>query len=111
MMGDKQIADRTGMALKKWRAVQKILSHSTRTEGSQALCTDFFSKFIHVAPALQCNIDGVRQVVYTYAVGIQWCLEIARGLECLHTSSPVIVHRDLKLENILLAGAPRITSN
>ena len=45
------------------------------------------------------------QVVYTYVQGIQWCLQIARGLECLHSATPTIVHRDVKLENMLLAGA------
>lgn len=44
-------------------------------------------------------------MVYTHEEGLQWCLQMARGLERLHTSSPVIVHRDLKLENILLTGA------
>lgn len=53
--------------------------------------------FVRVCPDLQ--------VVYTYAQGLQWCLQMARGLERLHTSSPIIIHRDLKLENILLAGA------
>lgn len=45
------------------------------------------------------------QAVYSYAEGLQWCLEMARGLDCLHTSSPRIMHRDMKLENVLLEGA------
>ena len=52
-------------------------------------------------PTAVCDL----QVVYTHAQGLQWCLQMARGLERLHTSSPVIIHRDLKLENVLLAGA------
>ena len=49
-------------------------------------------------------MGAVRQMVYTQEEGLQWCLQMARGLERLHTSSPVIMHRDLKLENILLTG-------
>ncbi len=46
-----------------------------------------------------------RQVVYTYKEGIQWCIQVTEGLQRLHTGSPMIIHRDLKLDNILLAGA------
>ena len=49
-----------------------------------------------------------RQVVYTYKEGIQWCIQVAEGLQRLHTGSPMIIHRDLKLDNILLAGASRV---
>jgi serine/threonine protein kinase len=42
--------------------------------------------------------------VYTYKQGIKWCIQIAEGLQRLHNGSPMIIHRDLKLDNILLAG-------
>ena len=44
------------------------------------------------------------QVVYTYKQGIRWCIQIAEGLQRLHNGSPMIIHRDLKLDNVLLAG-------
>ena len=43
--------------------------------------------------------------MYTYTEGVQWCIQVAEGLLRLNTASPMIVHRDLKLDNILLAGA------
>ena len=42
------------------------------------------------------------QVVYTYAAGLQWCAEVAGGLAFLHAQTPCIIHRDVKLENVLL---------
>ncbi len=36
---------------------------------------------------------------------LKWCLQLAEGLAYLHAQRPVIVHRDLKLENCLLTGA------
>jgi serine/threonine protein kinase len=43
------------------------------------------------------------QVVYTYAQGLQWCVQIADGLAFLHAQTPCIIHRDVKLENALLS--------
>ena len=47
------------------------------------------------------------QVVYTYSQGLQWCAQVADGLAFLHAQSPRIIHRDVKLDNVLLSdGAP-----
>jgi serine/threonine protein kinase len=35
---------------------------------------------------------------------VRWCHDIARGLHYLHTRSPIVIHRDMKLENVLLDG-------
>lgn len=35
---------------------------------------------------------------------LRWALQIAEALAYLHQFSPLIVHRDLKLENILLTS-------
>ena len=36
---------------------------------------------------------------------MRWALQIAEALEYLHHFTPMIVHRDLKLENVLLTSA------
>ncbi|RDY08419.1 Serine/threonine-protein kinase EDR1, partial [Mucuna pruriens] len=41
-----------------------------------------------------CQIDEKRR--------IKMALDVARGMNCLHTSSPTIVHRDLKSPNLLV---------
>ena len=35
---------------------------------------------------------------------MRWALEIAQALHYLHSFKPMVVHRDLKLENILLTS-------
>lgn len=40
--------------------------------------------------------------VYSKRQGLVWLLEVAQGLEYLHELDITVIHRDLKLENILL---------
>ncbi|KXZ49131.1 hypothetical protein GPECTOR_23g6 [Gonium pectorale] len=42
--------------------------------------------------------------IYSFDDAFRWAVHVAEGLEYLHTSRPVVIHRDLKLENILLKG-------
>ncbi|XP_044499201.1 serine/threonine-protein kinase EDR1-like [Mangifera indica] len=42
----------------------------------------------------QCQLDEKRR--------IKMALDVARGMNCLHTSKPTIVHRDLKSPNLLV---------
>lgn len=44
------------------------------------------------------------KVIYTYSVGLKWCLNAARALHSMHKSNPMVIHRDLKSENILLTS-------
>lgn len=45
--------------------------------------------------------------VYTYAQGLRWCLGAASALAVMHGSEPMVIHRDLKSENILLTDKSR----
>eukprot|EP00798_Chlamydomonas_sp_ICE-L_P027314 gene27314-4619_t len=42
--------------------------------------------------------------LYTLVTAMKWCINMADALAYLHTSQPTVIHRDLKLENILLKG-------
>ena len=35
---------------------------------------------------------------------VNWCRQILRGLNFLHTRAPAIIHRDLKCDNIFITG-------
>lgn len=43
-----------------------------------------------------------KRTIYTIQEGLQWLIHIARGVKYLHNSSPRVIHRDLKIENIML---------
>ncbi|GIM13454.1 hypothetical protein Vretimale_16560, partial [Volvox reticuliferus] len=55
-------------------------------------------------------IDVSRQL-YSYMDAFRWALQIAEGLEYLHNAQPVVIHRDLKLENILIKGGDLHTAD
>ncbi|KAL6759998.1 hypothetical protein V8C86DRAFT_3024584, partial [Haematococcus lacustris] len=48
---------------------------------------------------------------YSQADAVRWCLQLAQALDYLHTRSPPVIHRDVKLENILLTGTDPHTSD
>ena len=51
-------------------------------------------------------LDKVRQPgSYTAREAVAWCVDVAAGMEYLHSRTEVrVAHRDLKLENIVLSG-------
>ncbi len=40
--------------------------------------------------------------LFTLVTALKWCINMADALVYLHSSQPKVIHRDLKLENILL---------
>ena len=43
-----------------------------------------------------------RKSLYSASDALRWCLQVAKALAYLHAASPKVIHRDLKLDNILL---------
>lgn len=48
-----------------------------------------------------------RKAVYSYADALTWLTQIASGLAYLHASTPRVIHRDVKPENVLLTRDAR----
>ncbi|GAX81843.1 hypothetical protein CEUSTIGMA_g9271.t1 [Chlamydomonas eustigma] len=48
--------------------------------------------------------DTRGKLKYSTQDAVRWMLYIACGLQYLHSRHPMVIHRDLKLENILLKG-------
>lgn len=40
--------------------------------------------------------------IYTKVQALEWALDVASALDYLHSRVPVVLHRDVKLSNILL---------
>lgn len=57
-----------------------------------------------VKQLLICEMLGNGRRVYNDAQALDICLQIARGLKYLHMAQPMVIHRDLKLENVLVKG-------
>jgi serine/threonine-protein kinase len=45
--------------------------------------------------------------VYSPADVTRWSYQISSALNHLHTRTPMVIYRDLKLENVMLNGAPQ----
>lgn len=50
-------------------------------------------------------VCAAPQTVYSFGDALRWTTQLAQGLAYLHAHRPLIIHRDLKLENCLLTGA------
>ncbi|GFR44343.1 hypothetical protein Agub_g5560, partial [Astrephomene gubernaculifera] len=53
---------------------------------------------------------NMSRQLYTCMDAFRWALHVAEGLDYLHSARPVVIHRDLKLENILLRGTEPATA-
>jgi len=42
--------------------------------------------------------------IYTVQDGLQWLTHVAKGMKYLHNSNPRVIHRDLKIENVMLTA-------
>jgi serine/threonine protein kinase len=56
---------------------------------------------------VQDQMITVHRKQYSLHSAISWCLQIAKALNYLHRSDPRVIHRDLKLENVILSAKPR----
>lgn len=55
---------------------------------------------------LLAQMTHVGKLVYSNADACAWAEEVADGLAYLHSYNPQVIHRDVKLDNVLLRSAP-----
>lgn len=51
---------------------------------------------------VQMQMCTTRSKLYSNTQALKWALQIAQGIRYLHRSKPKVIHRDVKMENILL---------
>jgi serine/threonine protein kinase len=53
------------------------------------------------------QLDTPGVTVYRKSDALRWMIQLAEAMTYLHhVCKPMIIHRDLKLENVLLTGGP-----
>ncbi|KAL0021605.1 hypothetical protein WJX79_004187 [Trebouxia sp. C0005] len=66
---------------------------------------------VHVLHQMFPHNSGPVESLYTWLDAFRWLEQIAAALKYLHSLRPMVVHRDLKLENMLLTGLDPATAD
>lgn len=89
----------TALRLSPAAAFLTVLLHFPITRWSQVEeCVDGGSLKNWVAKSMR----GKR--LYNLRDSVRWLMQMAQALQYLHECLPMVIHRDLKLDNILLQG-------
>lgn len=59
---------------------------------------------VHVLHQMFPSNSSAVEAAYSWKDALRWLQQIAGALKYLHGLRPMVVHRDLKLENLLLTG-------
>eukprot|EP00210_Caulerpa_lentillifera_P006887 g6584.t1 len=66
----------------------------------------FLAQELMEGGTLRAKLEKQRRLrderLYSMSTGLQWLLDVANALAYLHGAEPLVIHRDLKLENIML---------
>lgn len=66
---------------------------------------------VHVLHQMFPHNASPVESLYTWLDAFRWLEQIAAALKYLHSLRPMVVHRDLKLENMLLTGLDPATAD
>lgn len=78
-----------------------IVDHFGEKESSLAVVEEFMN-LGSLKDFIVRQMESESSTVYSARQGLQWMLQVAKGLEYLHGLKATVIHRDLKPENILL---------
>lgn len=66
---------------------------------------------VHVLHQMFPSNSSTIEAAYSWKDALRWLQQIASALKYLHGLHPMVVHRDLKLENLLLTGSNPATAD
>uniref|UniRef100_A0A7S3VQU5 Protein kinase domain-containing protein n=1 Tax=Dunaliella tertiolecta TaxID=3047 RepID=A0A7S3VQU5_DUNTE len=83
------------------------------SHSNEAKSTFLVEEALPGGSAKRLVVRQLRQLgtrIYNYTDALRWSYQVAEGMAYLHSCQPQVIHRDLKLENILLKGETASTS-
>lgn len=80
--------------------------HQKQKAGETALVSRsaFGCLSLTIVQLVMKQMTCMHQELYSSDDALRWCSQVAGALAYLHNSRPQVIHRDLKLENVLLKG-------
>lgn len=54
---------------------------------------------------VMAQMKAWNQILYTYSEALRWCTQLTLAVGYIHDQHPLIIHRDLRLDNILLTDS------
>ncbi|KAF8069472.1 mpv17 [Scenedesmus sp. PABB004] len=78
--------------------------HDGRVPGGKWALVLEFAKGGTLSDKISSQMCSPGSRVYSRAQALSWALDVASGLEYLHSRCPAILHRDIKLSNVCLAA-------
>ncbi|WIA35001.1 hypothetical protein OEZ86_003497 [Tetradesmus obliquus] len=85
-----------------FKALCRLTPKQAEHQGKWALVLEYAKGGTLMHKVSQSMISPGRQV-YSNAQALAWALDVASALQYLHGRSPAVLHRDVKLSNVLLA--------
>lgn len=90
--------------MKVWHQPVMAQKHQKQKAGETALVSISAFGCLSLVQLVMKQMTCMHQELYSNDDALRWCSQVAGALAYLHNSRPQVIHRDLKLENVLLKG-------
>lgn len=89
----------------------QLVTNTWRTSCPTACNFPILCVQVHVLHQMFPDNSSPVEATYAWTDALRWLQQIAVALKYLHGLRPMVVHRDLKLENMLLTGLDPATAD